>query len=263
MQLRPAPDEIVGVIPAGGQAVRIAPLPCSKEIYPIGFQGANDALAGRPKTVVHYLLEKMRSAGVSTVYFVIRPGKWDIPAYFGDGSMLKMHFAYLMLGDPSGVPFTLDQAYPFVERSAVAFGFPDILFDADDAFLKLRERNAAHDADVTLGLTPAAGASSKEDRAVLGDRGVVQDMVLRPDESGLNYSWVAAVWRPGFTQFLHEFVASKKSVAPQAAELSAGHVIRAAIHAGLRVDSVVVSDRPYLDIGTPEGLRRAFFLYQR
>ena len=113
-----------GTIPASGQATRIAPLPCSKELFPIGFRTAQDGRALGPKVVAHYLLEKMRFAGVSKSYIVLRPGKWDIPAYFGDGSALKLHLAYLMMGVPFGVPFTLDQAYPFVRNATVAFGFP-------------------------------------------------------------------------------------------------------------------------------------------
>ena len=70
-------------------------------------------------------------------YIVLRPGKWDIPAYFGDGSILNMHLAYLMLGVPFGVPFTLDQAYPFVRYATVAFGFPDILFEPEDGFVQI------------------------------------------------------------------------------------------------------------------------------
>jgi len=30
-------EEVVGIIPASGRATRIAPLPCSKELYPVGF----------------------------------------------------------------------------------------------------------------------------------------------------------------------------------------------------------------------------------
>jgi glucose-1-phosphate thymidylyltransferase len=36
-----------------------------------------------------------------------------------------------------------------------------------------------------------------------------------------------------------------------------GDVIRAAIDAGLKVEAVQVSDRPFLDIGTPDDLLRA------
>ena len=51
--------EVIGVIPAGGQGIRISPLPCSKEIYPIGFDESQEM---RPKVACHYLLEKMRAS---------------------------------------------------------------------------------------------------------------------------------------------------------------------------------------------------------
>ena len=100
-------EEVVGLIPAGGKAARIAPLPCSKELYPIGLRPADDGHGSRPKVVSHYLLEKMRFAGITKAYIVLRPGKWDIPAYFGDGALLNIDLAYLMLGAPFGV-YSLD-----------------------------------------------------------------------------------------------------------------------------------------------------------
>ena len=118
--------EIVGLIPAGGKGKRIAPLPCSKELYPVGFHNAHEELGLRPKVVSHYLLEKMRLAAVTNAYVILRKGKWDIPGYFSDGKMLEMNLAYLMMDLPFGVPYTLDQAYPFVKDSTVVFGFPDI-----------------------------------------------------------------------------------------------------------------------------------------
>jgi glucose-1-phosphate thymidylyltransferase len=252
----PSPD-VIGLIPAAGQATRIAPLPCSKELYPVGFHPEGQTHAARPKAVSHYLLEKMRAAGISKAYIVLRAGKWDIPAYFGDGSILDMRLAYLMLGLPFGVPFTLDQAYHFVRHHTVAFGFPDILFDSDDGFIKLLARRAATRADVTLGLFPANHPFSKEDRVDFNDEGEVREIIVRPPESRLRYSWAIAVWNPQFTEFLHDYVRDKKVTAEQTPELSAGHAVQAAIRAGLRVAGLILSEKPYLDIGTPEGLREA------
>ncbi len=45
--------EIIGLIPAAGQATRLAPLPCSKELYPIGLERGG----ARPKVVCEYLLD--------------------------------------------------------------------------------------------------------------------------------------------------------------------------------------------------------------
>jgi glucose-1-phosphate thymidylyltransferase len=129
--------DVIGLLPAGGQATRLAPLPCSKELYPIGFRRVEESGELRPQAVSHYLLEKMRSAGITKAYFILRDGKWDIPAYFGDGSDLNMRLAYLTIRLSSSVPHTLDQAYSFVQHAVVAFGFPDILFQPRDAFVRL------------------------------------------------------------------------------------------------------------------------------
>jgi glucose-1-phosphate thymidylyltransferase len=199
----------------------------------------------------------MKFAGIAKVYIVLRPGKWDIPAYFGDGSMLDMHLAYLTLGAPFGVPFTLDQAYPFVRQATVAFGFPDILYESDDGFAKLLARHSSSQADLALGLFPANHPLSKEDRVDFNDAGEVRENILMPLESRLRYSWAIAVWNPSFTAFLHDYVGNEKPAAAQSSELSAGHAIQAAIRAGLRVVGLILDENPYLDIGTPEGLREA------
>ena len=80
----------------------------------------------------------MKLAGVAKAYIVLREGKWDIPAYFRNGAIVDMHISYLVLSLPFGTPFTIDEAYPFVRQSVVAFGFPDMLFRPDDAFVQLR-----------------------------------------------------------------------------------------------------------------------------
>src|SRR5262245_10421875 len=107
---RPDPvHDIIGLIPAAGQATRIAPLPCSKEIYPVGLR--SEAGGVRPKVVCQDLLEKMARAGIHKVYVVLRTGKWDIPAYLGDGSAFHVNLAYLMMRLPFGPPYSLDPAY--------------------------------------------------------------------------------------------------------------------------------------------------------
>src|SRR4030066_731343 len=156
IQIRKTKQEVIGVIPAGGKASRIAPLPCSKELYPVGFHSVNESGELRPKVVSHYLLEKMRSANITKVFIVLRDGKWDIPAYFGDGKMLDMHLAYLIMDLPYGVPYTLDQAYPFVQDAMIALGFPDIVFHPDDAFVRLLAKQKESNADIVLGLFPAS-----------------------------------------------------------------------------------------------------------
>ena len=167
-------SEVIGLIPAAGRAKRISPLPCSKELYPVGFWRSPDEKEGRPKVACHYLLEKMRAAGITKAYIVLREGKWDIPAYLQDGAIADMHLGYLMLGLPYGVPYTLDQAYPFVRDAIIAFGFPDILFQPDDAFVQLVAKQDASNADIMLGLFPA-DSPQKVDMVDLDEKGRVRE----------------------------------------------------------------------------------------
>ncbi len=249
-----AGSDVVGLIPAAGRATRISPLPCSKEVYPIGIRHDGSA---RPKVVSQYLLDKMRLAGITRVYFVLGAGKWDIPAYFGDGSTSGMHFAYLTLEASPGVPFTLDHAYPFVRDAKVAFGFPDILFKPDLAFLELMTRHAGTQADIVLGLCPA-GHARTYDRVQFHERtGIVDGLILKPEDERFPYSWAIALWTPRFTEFLHDYAIQNKPSEPGMKELTAGHAIQASIEAGLRVQAAVLSEEPYLDIGTPGDLRLA------
>src|SRR4028119_778776 len=108
--------EIVGLVPAAGLATRLAPLPCSKELLPVGFQSAREGADRRPKPVSQYLLDRMRLAGARKVFFIARPGKWDIADYYGDGSRLGLHLAYLHVGAPWGPPSPTAQARPLIRH---------------------------------------------------------------------------------------------------------------------------------------------------
>jgi glucose-1-phosphate thymidylyltransferase len=248
--------EVIGVIAAGGEAKRIAPLPCSKELYPIGFRLIEDGKGLRPKVACHYLLEKMSLAGINKVYIILRQGKWDIPTYLGDGSMFNINYAYLMMGLPFGTPFTLDQAYPFVQNALLAFGFPDIIFEPNDAFVRLLDRQRVTNADIILGLFPT-DQPQKVDMVDIDEEGKVGQILIKPNKTELRYTWCIAIWTPVFTKFLHEYVNAYKSLEDGRPELSLGNVIQASILNGLQVEAVKVSTSPYLDIGTPEDLAKA------
>lgn len=260
------PSDIVGLVPAAGQANRIAPLPCSKELYPIGFHRVDGADGLRPKVVSHYLLEKMCLAGVRKAYIILRQDKWDIPSYFGDGTMVDMNLGYLMMRQPFGTPYTLDQAYSFVKHSVVMFGFPDILFEGDDAFVKLLDRLDATEANVVLGLFPVKSPWTM-DMVELGNNDEVRSIVIKPPATNLEYGWIIAVWTSVFTEFLHEHLLSLQrrlgqdstTGLPHQSELSVGHVFQAALQDGLRFQAVRFPNQSFVDIGTPQNLEKAVY----
>ena len=254
--------EVVGLMPAGGQAERIAPLPCSKELFPLGFQLMQGSPQPRPKVVGHYLLEKFQLAGIAKTYIILRKGKWDIPAYFGHGEFVNMHLGYLIMGESFGPPFTLDQAYPFVHDKLVAFGFPDIMISSRNVFGPLLKQQVTTRADLVLAVFPAHN-SQLMDMVEIDEKGKIHAMFLKPDKTDLQFCWLSGVWTPVFTQFMHEYlqeyrrkndVQISKTGKTEGRELTVGAVIQAAIQKGLQVYGVVFPEGKYIDIGTSENL---------
>ena len=252
-------NEVIGLIPCAGHATRITPLPCSKEVLPVGLGRTSEGFL-RPKVVSHYLLEKMRRGGVSKAFFILRKGKWDIPQYYGNGAAVGMDLGYLVTDRTYGPPYTLDEAYPFVRGARVALGFPDILIEPDDAYARTLQRLTATGADVALSLYKPHKIQVSDMISV--DRsGRVRELVIKPNETKLNWGWIFAVWTPRFTEFMHEYLATPRTAAQQPGsglppELTVGHVIQAGVAEGVVIQSVIFRGRSYLDIGSPEGLQQ-------
>lgn len=263
--------KLIGLLPAGGKATRIAPLPCSKELYPVGFRSIDGEGSVRPKVACHYLLERMRLADVTKAYVILREGKWDIPAYLADGKMMDIHLAYLMMDLPFGVPYTLDQAYPFVQDAMVVFGFPDIIFQPDDAFVRLLEKQAQSNADIVMGLFPAH-QPHKMDMVDLDANGRIRGIQIKPAQTHLRYTWIIAVWTSDFTHFMHEYVSANLKTNDRSKignnieeqqELFVGDIIQAAMNNDIHIDTVLFSNGSYLDIGTPEDMVKAVQITNR
>ena len=256
--------EVIGLIPSAGKGTRISPLPCSKELFPVGFYLTHSGSEFRTKVIGQHLLERLREANVTKSYFILRKGKWDIPAYFGDGGIVDMQLAYLVTDGTQGVPFTLLQAYPFVLDAVVALGFPDMIFEPQDAFVNLLNKQNESQADLVLGLFPAL-QPHKTDMVALDPKGRIKSIEIKPRQSHLRYSWEIAVWSPIFTRFMHDYVTAigegltKDSLSmdyQRSGELHMAHVIHAAIIHGLKVEAVIFSQGRCIDIGTADDLNK-------
>lgn len=256
MKARP---DVVGLIPAAGTASRLAPLPCSKEILPIGFRGKDGPNGPRPMVACEHLLESMRQGGVHRVFVVLRDGKWDIPGYLGDGSEIGLQLAYLVGRVPFGVPFTLDQSYEFVKGHRVVCGFPDILTEPAGVFGPLLQRLEETNAAAALALFPAEDPRLM-DQVSVDEHGRVRFVQVKPGPDRLDCGWVAAAWAPEFTELLHGWVVSALERIRRHGALDRephlGDVLQAAIEADLIVQSVEFPAGSFIDIGAPERLSR-------
>lgn len=258
--------EVVGLIPAAGQAKRLQPFPCSKEMFPVGFNRDERTGAPRPKVVSLYLMEKFQAAGITKTYMVIREGKWDIPGYFREGDGVGMSLAYLVIQDSLGPPDTIDRAYPFISQNRIAFGFPDILFGPKDAYCRLIQKQEQTEADVVLGLHRIEDPQVW-DMVDADEDGLVRAIIMKPRSTTLTFGWDFAVWTPVFSEFLHGFMRSEETkrnldqLASKAndpgGDLAVGVVLQAALKAGLSIQSVKFPDASHLDIGSPENLAKA------
>lgn len=254
------PRTVVGLVPAAGRAKRLGDLPCSKEIFPVGFEPGGDG-EPRPRPVVHGLLRGLAAAGVERAVVVLRDGKWDVPARLGDGAALGLDLAYLVVGETRSVPETLDRARGWLGGHDVALGFPDILLEPGDAWSRLLAFHRESSADVSLGLFPTE-QSWKADMVQVDADGRLREIVIKDPTCRFRHTWSIAVWTPAFTDHLHEFVVRAAASANDGfdgsiAEPYVGDVLRSALDAGLDIRGLPFEDGRFLDVGTPADLRRA------
>jgi glucose-1-phosphate thymidylyltransferase len=251
--------EVIGLIPAAGQASRLAPLPMSKELYPLGFRAIADGSL-RPKVVSHYLLDNLRRGGIRKVYFLLRPGKWDIPAYYGSGDRFALDLGYLVVNRLDGIQHSINQAYPFVREAIVAVGYPDMLLQPETTYESLLRRLYDGRADVVIGAVPFSNPTKGGMVTFDGqDNNRVSHIVDKPSQSDAKYSWCSAVWKPTFSDFLHRHLAELDQQSPEIAaqEKPLGDMIQLASNHGLRVEVELFEQGHFLDVGTPEDLAKA------
>lgn len=247
-------NDVIGLVPMAGQATRLAPLPGSKELLPLGFQ-ERDQGGVYPKVISAYLLETMRRAAITRVMLVLRQGKLDIANYYAGGAALGLELAYSFMKQPYGVPYTLDSAFAFVRNSYVAVGFPDIIYEPKDAFVKLRQRLETSTADVILGLFPAS-APSRSDMVETAPSGELHTILIKPAQTDLTLSWGLALWAPSFTAFMHNYLA-RLEASQGTPEVQLSTLLLEAKKAGLSIDTLSFPAGGFWDVGTPEGYRVA------
>lgn len=238
------------------------PIPCSKELLPIGFQDLSNGKKA-PRVISQNLLDAYVEAGASKVFFIIRKGKWDIPTYYGDGEDFGTQLAYLIMNRPYGIPYTLDQAYPYVGNSLTLLGFPDMLIEPQDAFQQLIQKQEDSQADVVLGVFPTENEEQRKkvDMVDVAEDGSIRDIQIKPPQTDYFYSWIMACWTPRFAMYMHEYLKEdelRHKTNPEQAETYPGHIFLSAIKQGMHISSVRFDTGSFVDLGTPERYEQIF-----
>lgn len=249
-------NNIVGLIPAAGKGSRLAPFPCPKELFPVGYQNyeVKGKLERRPKVVSQYLCEQLTLAGAEKIFFIVGESKHDILRYYGDGHRFDVQVAYLYQEELHGMPFALDLAYPWLKGDeTIVFGMPDTIVEPRDAFVRLLQRQAETQADLTLGLF-ATDTPWKFGMVELDAQDRVIRNVDKPRDTELRYMWGICCWSPNFTELMHSFLAANPH--PER-EIVLSEVFNEALRQGQLIQGVRLDDGQYIDIGTAEELDSA------
>ena len=239
-------EDAVGVVPAAGRGVRLG-LPYPKELYPI-------IRDNRYKPVSQFVLDNLVVAGVPEVVFVINETKHQLIGYFGDGRRFGCHISYAVQerdanmdqSTSPGLAHALDAAYHLVRRRTVFFGMADTIMEPRDVFARAWDAEGA-EADVVLVLFPTTRPEKFGMVRMDGGNRVVE-IVDKPRQTDLTEMWGGIIWRPVFTEHLHECVRSR-GVSDFARVLNEG------IGGGLRVRGHVVPAGSYADLGTYDEIR--------
>lgn len=246
---------VVGIIPAAGKGSRLAPFPCPKELFPVGYQDylINGTFHKRPKVVSQYLIENIIASGADIIYLIVGEGKSDIMKYYGNGSRFGVNICYLYQEELTGMPGALALAAPWISNSTVVFGMPDTIIEPSDAFNKLVNSHEEYEADLTLGLFPT-NTPSKFGMVEIDEKNSVKYTVDKPVTTKLTHMWGCACWSPKFTALLIDFLNNNKFVGK---EIVLGDVFNFALESQLRVKGLLFEAGKYIDIGTTDELDSA------
>jgi glucose-1-phosphate thymidylyltransferase len=235
-----SPSEYVAVIPAAGAGTRLPDRELSKELLPYG-----SAEAGQ-KPVISHLVACLGQADIDDMIVVLRDDKTDIVDYLRGPESGHYNFRITTTPGTSGVPETVALGLKDAGARNVAFGFPDILFEPQHAFVSLKQQLDNSAADVVLGLFPT-DTPRKMDMVATNSLGQVTEIQIKPESTRLAFTWILAAWTPRFSAFL----------ASNCDGNHLGNAFQLAMAAGFSIDSVTFSNGRSLDIGTPDDLARA------
>jgi dTDP-glucose pyrophosphorylase len=236
-------EELIGLIPAAGKGVRLG-LPYPKELYPI-------IRDNHYKPIAQFVLDNLTTAGLEHVVFVINETKHQLIGFFGNGGRFGCHISYVVQeplngrGDSTspGLAHALDSAYHLTRGKTVFFGMADTIMQPRDVFARAYAAATPED-DVILVLFTTE-RPEKFGMVRMNGEGRVLEIVDKPHQTDLTEMWGCIIWRPLFTEYLHNCV-SRQGVSDFA------QIMNGAIAEGMRFRGVHMVGETYIDLGTYE-----------
>ncbi|WNB90298.1 sugar phosphate nucleotidyltransferase [Bacillus sp. NEB1478] len=251
--------KVYGVIPAAGRGSRLAPLPFSKEMFPLGFQRMEENY--RPRPVSLHLVETFKEAGIHDIFWITSIDKTDIQKYYKSGTNLQMNFCYLLQDEPKGMVDALTYINPWLtERDdyLIALGMPDTIFYPTTIFLQMKQLLLSQKKlDVVLGLFETEQwyklgmVQFKEEQGQLMVNRILDKPKSKPDT---RFAWGVSMWRSSFQAHLIKVMQETDKLT----EYTLSDAFNSALDEGFNIG--VVQGCSFVDIGTVEDLQRAIEL---
>ena len=242
----------VGLLPAAGRGVRFGSSGYAKELFPLLFEGEEQAEAA-PRPIGELALRAIRAAGAERCVVVVSSEKAEVVRVFGDGASVGMSLAYVVQPEPKGLPHALRCAAGWLAGADVVFAMPDTVFLPEKGLAQVHAARIAQGAALALGVFPAA-EPERLGPVELGPGGAVTRILDKPKGPAPKNTWGIASWSARFTDFCCAWDAREEA---RGSERALGHAFEAARVAGLPVTALAFDEGAFLDVGTPRGLRAA------
>jgi len=236
-------EDFIGLIPAAGKGVRLG-LPYPKELYPV-------IRDNHYKPISQFVLDSLTIAGLRHLVFVINETKHQLIGYFGSGQRFGCNISYVVqepinshnASTSPGLAHALDSAYHLTCGKTVFFGMADTIMQPKDVFARVYRAAKPKD-DVILILFTTERPEKFGMVCMDHDHRVVA-VVDKPSHTDLTEMWGCIIWRPSFSEFLHESV-NRQGISDFA------KIMNNAIAAGLCFRGIHPVDGTYIDLGTYE-----------
>jgi glucose-1-phosphate thymidylyltransferase len=236
-------EELIGLIPAAGKGVRLG-LPYPKELYPV-------IRNNHYKPISQFVVDNLVNAGLNHIVFVVNETKHQLMGYFGSGQRFGCNISYVVQevvegktkSTSPGLAHALDSAYHLIKGKTVFFGMADTLMQPRDVFKRIYDA-AIPDDDVIFGLF-TTDRPEKFGMVKIDGKSRVLEIDDKPSKTELTEMWGCIVWRPKFTEYLHECV-REQGISDFA------KIMNDAIANGMKFSAVHMVDGTYIDLGTYE-----------
>jgi glucose-1-phosphate thymidylyltransferase len=236
-------ENFIGLIPAAGKGVRLG-LPYPKELYPV-------IRNNHYKPISQFVVDNLINAGLKHIVFVVNETKHQLMGYFGSGQRFGCDISYVVQevvegktkSTSPGLAHALDSAYHLTKNKTVFFGMADTLMKPANVFARAYQSSNPSD-DVILALF----TTSRPEKFGMVKRDAdnrVLEIIDKPHKTDLTEMWGCIIWRPKFTEYLHERVC-EEGISDFA------KIMNDAVSQGMKFRGVHMADGTYIDLGTYE-----------